>query len=177
MGEPLPLLEDILTEWQDTLGADYTGYKNHVYRMVRCCLSLKECSTEETQKLIIAGAFHDIGVWTADTLDYLPPSIIPAMDYLKNRNLEDWSTEIELMITQHHKLRAYKDNVYPLVELFRKGDLVDASRGLCKFGLSRAYLKQLKSQYPHADFWKAGYKKLGKWVLKHPVNPVPMLKW
>ena len=88
MGEQFPLLEDILTEWQETIGEDYEGYKNHVYRMVHCCLALKECNSEEKEKIIIAGAFHDIGVWTADTLDYLPPSILPALDYLKKRNLE-----------------------------------------------------------------------------------------
>ncbi len=176
-GEPLPLLEEILTEWQDTIGADYTGYKNHVYRMLHCCLALKACTAEEKEKLIIAGAFHDIGVWTADTLDYLPPSVLPALDYLKATNRDAWATEIELMITQHHKVRAYTESAYPLVELFRQGDLVDASRGLCKFGLSRAYLKQMRAAYPHADFWKSGYTKFLKWVLTHPFNPVPMLKW
>ena len=93
--ERILLLEEILTEWKETIGNEYAGYRNHVYRMIHFCLSLKDCNEEEREKIIIAGAFHDIGIWIEDTVDYIPPSLPPAMEYLKNRNLEAWSTEIE----------------------------------------------------------------------------------
>ena len=175
--QPLPLLDEILAEWGSTLGADLVGYKHHVYRMVHSCFALKPCSEEEREKIIIAGAFHDLGVWSADTLDYLAPSAEAATDYLKQNGRDAWSTEIELMITLHHQLRRYRDPAYPLVELFRRGDLVDASRGLCRFGLSRAWIREVKRQYPHAGFWRSGYKKLGRWVLRHPLRPLPMFRW
>ncbi len=133
--ENIPLLEDIFSEWKDIIGSEYQGYRNHVYRMVHFCLALRACNDEEREKIIIAGAFHDIGIWIKDTVDYIPPSLPPAMDYLKKRALETWSTEIELMITEHHKIREYKDTAHPLVEVFRKGDLVDFSFGLFKFGI------------------------------------------
>ena len=108
--EELPLLDEILVDWKDTIGDDFQGYKNHVHRMILCCFALnnltnEELDKEEKEKIIIAGAFHDIGIWIEDTLDYLPPSIPPAREYLKKRGLESWSTEIELMINEHHKLR------------------------------------------------------------------------
>jgi hypothetical protein len=173
----IPLLEEILKEWKDTTGSEYEGYKNHVYRMIHFCLALKDCNEEEKEKIIIAGAFHDIGIWIKDTIDYIPPSLPPAMAYLKNRNLEAWSTEIELMITEHHKIREYESVTYPLVELFRQGDLVDFSFGLFKFGIPKAYINQVKAKFPNAGFHKNLGKRAAKWFAKHPLNPAPMMKW
>ncbi len=175
--EPLPLLEEILTEWKGTIGNEYEGYKNHVSRMILFCFALNEWSKEEKDKIIIAGAFHDIGIWIEDTVDYIPPSLPPVIKYLKMRNLEAWSTEIELMITEHHKIREYKDKTYPLVEFFRKADLVDFSFGLFRFGIPKDTIDQVKTKYPNAGFHKNLGKRAAKWILKHPLNPVPMMKW
>ena len=175
--ENIPLLEDIFSEWKDVIGSEYQGYRNHVYRMIHFCLALQVCNDEEREKIIIAGAFHDIGIWINDTVDYIPPSLPPAIEYLKKRKLEAWSAEIELMITEHHKIREYKNTAYPLVEIFRKGDLVDFSFGLFKFGLSKAYINQVKTEFPNADFHKNLAKRAAKWFLKHPLNPAPMMKW
>jgi len=172
-----PLLENIFADWQDIIGPEYTGYRNHVYRMIHFCLKLKNCSEEEKQKIIIAGAFHDIGIWTANTLDYLPPSIPPAMEYLEANGLAHWSEEISLMISEHHKLREYTDKPYPLVELFRKGDLVDFSLGTVRHGIDKAYIKAVKSAFPNAGFHKFLMKISLKWFPKHPLNPAPMMKW
>ncbi len=173
----IPLLEEIFSQWKEIIGNDYQGYRNHVYRMVHFCIALGNPTDEEREKIIIAGAFHDIGIWIEDTVDYIPPSLPPAMDYLKKRKLEAWSAEIELMITEHHKIREYKDDTYPLVEIFRKGDLVDFSFGLVKFGLPATYVNQVKTAFDNADFHKSLGKRALKWFLKHPLNPAPMMKW
>jgi len=175
--EQIPLLEEIFSSWKDLIGTEYQGYRNHVYRMIHFCLALRECSETEREKIIIAGAFHDIGIWIEDTVDYIPPSIPPTMEYLKNRNLDAWSEEIKLMITEHHKIREYKDTTYPLVELFRKGDLVDFSFGIFKFNISKTYLKEVKAKFPNSDFHKNLGKRAARWFLKHPLNPAPMMKW
>lgn len=175
--DPIPLLEEIFVDWQKAIGSEYQGYRNHVYRMIHFCLALKECDREEGEKIIIAGAFHDIGIWIEDTVDYIPPSVPPAMAYLKTRNLEAWSDEITLMITEHHKVREYNSKLYPLVELFRKADLVDFSFGAFKFGIPQTYIKAVKAHFPNSDFHKNLGKRALKWFLKHPLNPVPMMKW
>ena len=173
-----PLLEEILTGWKKAIGDVYEGYKNHVYRTVNFCLMLKDCNEEEREKLIIAGAFHDLGAWAENTLDYLPPSASLATEYLKNRNLEAWSEEIELMVTQHHKITKYKNKAYPLVEAFRKADLVDASLGLFKCGIPKTHIKRVKTKFPNADFHKNVGKMAIKFIIKHPFsNPAPMIKW
>ncbi len=172
----IPLLDEILIQWKETIGSEYLGYKNHVSRMILFCFALSDCSEEEKEKIIIAGAFHDIGIWIKDTLDYIPPSIPPAMGYLKRKKLDAWMSEIELMITEHHKIRAYKSTIYPLVEIFRKGDLIDLSYGIVKFGLSKAYIHQVKAEYPNADFHKNLVRRAVGWVMGNPLNPAPMVK-
>lgn len=175
--ERLTLLEDTLAEWQNAIGNDYAGYRNHVYRMVHFCLALRNCTGEERQKIIIAGCFHDIGLWSDHTVDYLPPSVALAKDYLWRRQLEPWSPEIELMIDSHHKLRKYRDDRYPLVEVFRRADLIDVSLGLVRCGLPRAHVACVKQQFPNAGFHKGLVQRLAGWVPRHPLRPLPFLKW
>jgi len=50
---------------------------------------------------------------------------------------------IGLMIDLHHRFRTCKNADYPLVEVFRKGDWVDASMGWRRFGLSRKLVKEV----------------------------------
>lgn len=63
-----PLIEEILGQWRDQIGAQWSGYRGHVYRMFNCCLALRACSAEETAKLAVAAAFHDLGLWSDRTL-------------------------------------------------------------------------------------------------------------
>ncbi len=175
--KPIPLLEEILTHWQSVIGSEYEGYKNHVYRMIHFCWALKPCDEIEREKIIIAGAFHDIGIWIENTVDYISPSIPPAMEYLRQQHREEWSDEIQLMISEHHKVTEYTDVQYPLVELFRKGDLVDFSFGLINFGLPSQIINAVKEAFPNADFHLNLAKRALKWLPQHPFNPVPMMKW
>ncbi len=173
----IPLLEEILGKWKKELCNDETGYKNHVYRMINFCFALHECTEEEREKIIIAGAFHDLGIWSKGTLDYLPPSIDLAKEYLEQNGREAWIPEIELMIDMHHKVRKYSDDRYPLVEVFRKADLVDVSMGSVTAGLSKSYIKDVRDWFPNAGF----HKRLGElawaWFVKHPLSLPPFLKW
>jgi hypothetical protein len=125
-----------------------------VYRVVSFCFVLRECTQEEREKIIIAGSFHDLGIWAADTFDYLPPSAALATDHLRRNGLDDWSEEIGLMIGKHHKLRQYTDQRFPLVEVFRRADLADFSLGLLRGGVPSAYFKSVTQRFPNAGFHK-----------------------
>jgi len=103
--------------------------------MLNFCFFLANPTEEDRKKLIIAAAFHDIGIWSDHTIDYLPPSVALARKYLNENGLEEWVEEIELIIDMHHKIRPYKNARYPLVEWFRRADLVDFSLGSVKSGL------------------------------------------
>ncbi len=145
--------------------------------MIHFCFALHNCTTEEREKIIIAGCFHDLGIWTDGTIDYLPPSIALAKDYLSQKSLEPWIPEIELMIDMHHKLRKYHEDHYPLVELFRQGDLVDFSLGTVTWGLPRTYIKSVKDRFPNAGFHKRLVQLAWGWFSRHPLSPPPFMKW
>jgi hypothetical protein len=170
-------IDNILAPWKDVIGADYQGYRNHVVRMATFCLLLKSCTSEEQKKIEIAACFHDIGIWTNQTLDYLPPSVPPARAYLEEQGLLEWVQEITQMILEHHKIRKVKNGASPLVELFRKGDLVDFSKGLFKFGLSKNTISDVMNKFPNNGFHSMLVRRSAKWFVKHPLNPLPMMKW
>ena len=71
----IPELEEMLAPWRETLGRDYLAYRNHLYRLLHYAFYLALPEEEARQKLIIAACFHDLGIWSDETLDYLPPSV------------------------------------------------------------------------------------------------------
>lgn len=172
-----PLIEEILSDWKDRIGDDYTGYRGHVYRMFNFCLALRQCSGEEKTKLAIAACFHDIGLWSDQTVDYIPPSVVQAKRYLSETGREPWSEEIRLMIELHHKIRPYRGDKYPLVEVFRKGDLVDFSLGFFKCGLPKSFVKEVEARIPNAGFHRFLMKGARDWFSRHPLSPPPFMKW
>jgi sulfur relay (sulfurtransferase) DsrC/TusE family protein len=178
----IPFLEAVFAPYRAIIGDDYQGYRNHVYRMVHFCFALAakqgmQLSDIDKKKIIIAGVFHDIGIWTEHTLDYIEPSLPPAAAYLTQHQLSDWNEEISLMIANHHKLRAYTQVHSRLVELFRLADLVDFSLGFIRNGLDKSIVKQVKVQLPNAGFHIGLLKKAMPWLVRHPLNPFPMMKW
>jgi hypothetical protein len=175
--KPIALLEDILAPWRERIGADFEGYRNHVSRMLNFCFVLHECSEQERRKLIIAGAFHDIGIWSGGTVDYLPPSIDQAKRYLAEHGLSDWGPEVERIIDLHHKVRPCADGISPLIEIFRKADLADFSLGLVKGGVPGATVRAAKAAYPNAGFHRRLMQLAGGWFAKHPLRPPPFMKW
>ncbi len=175
--EQIPLLESILGDWEETMGSDYKPYKNHVYRVVHFCLALHQCRQDDKEKFIIAGCFHDLGIWANETLDYLAPSAELAKQYLKAHGQEQWSTEIELMIDQHHKVTRYRDSMHPLVEVFRKADWIDVTMGRRTFGLPKNDVQSVLDKFPNLGFHKMLIKLAKAQFMRHPLNLLPMIKW
>ncbi len=173
----LERIDSILAPWAATIGPDFAGYRNHVVRMATFCVMLGECSPEGRQKVEIAACLHDSGVWIEDTLDYLGPSVPPAMRYLEEHGRSAWSADIRRMIVDHHKLTRVDDDAPPLVELFRQGDLVDFSLGWFRCGLSREQVGAVRDRFPNAGFHRCLVRRATQWVRKHPFDPAPMMKW
>ncbi|HQU84530.1 MAG TPA: hypothetical protein PKY59_15435 [Pyrinomonadaceae bacterium] len=173
----IPLVEEILEEWKLVIGKDFSGYKNHVYRMINFCLAEGEFTTDERRKIIIAGCFHDLGIWSEKTFDYIPPSVTLAKDYLQKNSLTDWFPQIGTMIEQHHKISKYEQEKDQLTECFRQGDLIDFSLGIFKCGLPRTFIKSVKKQFPNNGFHKCLVGISIRWAIKNPLNPIPVLRW
>lgn len=172
-----PQIESILAEWRDTIGIDFAGYRGHVHRVFNVCLRLRDCDADERRKLAIALAFHDIGLWSARTVDYLPPSEAEAVAWLERNGLAAWSEEIALMIRLHHRIRRWRDPRTPLVEVMRRADLVDFSRGAYRAGLPRRDLRALSATIPNAGFHRFLLRGARDWFLRHPLRPPPFLRW
>src|SRR5215831_5851032 len=94
----LPTIERVLDDHASVVGPDHVGYRNHVYRVVNLCLAIVGDHPVELEKLAVAAVFHDLGIWTNHTFDYIAPSVVLARDYLARRGMAAWIPEIEAMI-------------------------------------------------------------------------------
>ncbi len=175
--ESIPLLDEILDEHRDFIGSQFQPYRNHVYRVVNYCFEFHDCLGDDEEKIVIAGCFHDLGIWPHNDFDYLAPSIELSNQYLSTQGKQAWTDEIAQMIDLHHRFRAVDNGNSPLVEVFRKGDWVDASLGFRKFGLDRSTIRRVSQAFPNLGFHR-NLLRLGirQW-LRHPLNPLPMMKW
>lgn len=172
-----PLTDEILNEYRSLIKDDFDGYRNHVTRMLNFCHLLKpDMSDEQSQKLQIAAAFHDIGLWTHNRVDYLEPSIWECIAYLEKHNLSHWKQELVVIIDMHHYIKAYNGPFSELVELFRKADLVDFSFGLVKYSISSDKVKQVKQAIPNAGFHKTLMRFSWQQFKRSPINPLPMMR-
>jgi hypothetical protein len=173
----LRALEDVLAAYATQLGADLPGYRNHAYRVANLCAALRPPDPESHGRIAIAAALHDLGIWTADTLDYLPRSIQLATDYLRRSGRPEWVPEVTTMIREHHKIFAYRGDPHWLVEAFRRADWVDVSRGAISYGVPPKLLRQIFSTWPNAGFHRRLARLAFERLRSHPLRPLPMLRW
>jgi hypothetical protein len=187
----LPTVEEVLDKHASELGHDLIAYRNHVYRVVNLCLAIVGDSRVEREKIAVAAVFHDLGIWTNQTFDYIAPSVAIAREHLAARGMADWIPEIEAMIVDHHKITASRPNPpsttargalsgvegQSLVESFRRADWIDVTRGLRRFGLPRTFVAAVSATWPSAGFHRRLVElTIDRWW-KHPLNPLPMVKW
>ena len=171
------LLDELLAGYRPVLALDYDAYRNHCMRLFNFCSALAGESGAADQKIAIAAAFHDLGIWTENTFDYLAPSQLLARCYLEKNFKASWCNEIDAMIGEHHKLTRYRDNPSWLVEPFRKADLIDLSGGLIRFRLPDDFVSDVLDAYPNAGFHKMLARLAVKRLKTNPFSPLPIMKW
>lgn len=172
----LAQIDEILHPYRQTLGDAYLPYLNHASRVFSIAEKLDKESVLDTRMLAIACAFHDLGIWTENTWDYLNPSERLCSEYLRTHILEKESEEILSMIRNHHKLLPYKGKHSKTVELFRKADLIDFSGGLIRFGIPKKEYQELLTAFPSRGFHRVLFNQFRKHLLVKPWNPFPMMK-
>lgn len=172
-----PLTDEILTSFALAIGPDLQGYRNHIYRVLNFYCALRGTEDLPAEALQIAAAFHDLGIWTDNTLDYLPPSVRLVTDYLDSRQRGELKEEVSALILEHHKVRSYH-SVYALtVEPFRRADLIDVSLGLVRFGLPRDFIKTVQATFPDHGFHGMLMKLSARQFIRSPLHPLPMFRW
>ena len=170
-------LDRVLEQHAVELGADLTAYRNHTYRVVNLCVTLAPCADATLEKVALAAAFHDLGIWTARTFDYLAPSIDLACTHLDCAGHGDWRDSVTGMIREHHKIHRYRGADAAFIEPFRRADWIDVSLGALTFGLPRGRLREIKARWPNAGFHQRLAQLTFKRLRTHPLSPIPVLKW
>ncbi len=169
------IIEHVLETNRSHLGKHYEMYKNHVYRVFILCQML-DSSTDNLEKYAIASVFHDLGIWTFGTFDYLDPSIATAKKYLVENGKKQWVDEISTMIEMHHKRSKYNGPFEQTVENFRRSDWIDVTKGRISFNISNDIVDNTISKYPLLGFHRFLILQTLKSFFKSPFNPLPMFK-
>jgi hypothetical protein len=172
-----PLVDRLLAPYAETLGRDFTGYRHHIHRVLNHFLALRGGAEPLPLAVQLAAPFHDLGIWTDGTFDYLGPSVRLARASLLAQGLEQHAGEVQALISEHHKLTPYRGPHAATVETYRRADTVDVSLGLQRFGLSRAHLRAVRQAWPDAGFhWRLAAL-TGRQFLHTPLRPLPMVHW
>lgn len=171
------MLDDVLRVHAVALGQDFAAYRNHAHRVVNLCAALCPLDAGQLRKVEIAAAYHDLGIWTGRTFDYLAPSMTLACAHLEMAGLPEWQPEVSRMIQDHHKLRRYRGDPGWLVEPFRRADWVDVSKGLVDFGLPADFLRRAYDAWPTAGFHRRLVQLALRRASTHPLSPLPMVRF
>lgn len=172
----LPTLNGLIDAHATQLGPDLVGYRHHAYRVLNLCVALSGADDQGVERIAIAAAFHDLGIWTDRTFDYLRPSVGLAVAHLETSRRNSWIPEVSEMILQHHKVFRYSPSTHPLVEPFRRADWIDVTRGLVRFGVSGARVRELFARWPSAGFHGRLVQLELTRLRTHPWNPLPMVR-
>ena len=127
--------------------------------------------------IVVAAAFHDIGIWTDATFDYIEPSVARAVAHLGARGQADLAGAVTAMIRHHHQLRRYRGAHAALTEPFRRADAIDVSCGLLRHGVDRGTIAEAYRRWPGAGFHRFLVGQAMRRLRTHPLSPLPMLRW
>ena len=166
-----PIVDAVLDRHRDSLGDDLPAYRNHVYRCLTYHQLLLGFSIPDAAAL--AWATHDLGIWTAGTLDYLAPSADLAAAYADEFGIADVD-QLRALVTEHHRLRPLDDRV---TETFRQADLIDVSHGVLRHGIGRAAIRAAVNTLPYNGFHMFLAKGLTAYAVRHPLRPLPMMRF
>lgn len=166
-------IEEVLVQYKTCLGNDYDRYRNHVYRVYN--YSLWQLGLSASQELALAAAFHDLGIWTDNTFDYLDPSIRCMLSFLEGEDVE-MVRAIGLIIYWHHKRTAYSGVYEDHVEAFRKADWMDVTLGIKSCGIPSALAREIRKQFPYSSFHLKLVTLSIREFFRHPTNPLPMFR-
>lgn len=170
-----PVIAEILDARRGILGPARVPYEGHVYRVFNFCRAL-HAGRGADDAIAAASAFHDLGVFPDGNLDYLAPSIAMMREWAEASGRTALDAETALMIDMHHKLSRYRGKHEAIVEAFRRADLVDVALGLVRFGLNAEFVREVQSRFPNAGFHGTLVRVIGRWIVRHPTNPLPVFR-
>lgn len=166
-----PIVDAVLDRYRVALADDTATYRNHVYRGINYHQLLVGTTLPDFG--VLGWVAHDLGIWTARTFDYLIPSAELAAAHAEEFGITEID-RLQELITEHHRLRPLDDRI---TETFRKADLVDVSRGVLRGGIGRSDVQAVVAQLPYRGFHAFLAKGLTRYAARHPLRPMPMMRW
>lgn len=167
-------LEDVLTKFSRALGNHLPLYRGHCYRILNYMICLQK-HQDNLRLLEVMVAFHDLGIWTHGTMDYLKPSFDLAVSYCKKEELDVSFNDLETAIMNHHKISTFRPT--ESAEYLRRADLLDLSFGLIRGGVDRDLIRKVTKRWPYQNFQKMIFGKVFWYALENHWKPFPMMKW
>ena len=175
-----PLIDELLEARRKLFGGNeavYAGYKSHAYHILNYARQWTDPTPEKDEKVAICAVFHDIAAWPDGNLDYLEPSADEADRYLDQMGKSAWKPEMRLMIEMHHKITPYRAEHHELVEPVRRADWCDVSFAVLRFGLPASFVAEVRREFPLGAFYPGHvFKVIGSWMIRHPLNPAPIMR-
>eukprot|EP01130_Rhizamoeba_saxonica_P007107 TRINITY_DN2854_c0_g1_i2.p1 TRINITY_DN2854_c0_g1~~TRINITY_DN2854_c0_g1_i2.p1 ORF type:complete len:213 (-),score=27.11 TRINITY_DN2854_c0_g1_i2:80-718(-) len=146
-------IENLLGKYKQLIGDDFDGYRGHLYRVLSYANYFLK--GDETNRDVIEAAlvYHDIGLWTDNTLSYLDPSYLRAEQDLASKFNQEQMQLIHDIIIYHHKITEFTGPNQQYVEAVRKADWIDATKGVVLKGISRANVEKVRQNIPDSGFY------------------------
>jgi len=174
--ESHPTVDRLLETWEGPLGRDFLAYRNHAYRVLNFAAALSGARREELEKLAVAAAFHDVGIWLDATFDYLEPSVRRAQEFLVASDHAEWVPVVGEIIREHHKVLPWHGPGADLVEAFRRADWLDVCLFCLPTRLERRFLQEVRGAFPRSGFHRRLVELTWWWAKQHPFRPLPMFR-
>jgi hypothetical protein len=173
-------VDSLLEPWLETLGRDRDAYENHVCRVLALCgmLAAKdglEADPDTRLAWLVAAVFHDLGIWSDGTWDYIDPSVHLAHTWLAHNQREDLVQQVERMIREHHGVRA-RGNATDPVEIFRRADLIDVWLCVRSYGVGRKRYRAILRRHPYSGFHRRLVVVFLRHFVRRPWDPLPMFR-
>jgi hypothetical protein len=147
-----PTVERQLAQLKPMIGADFGGYRNHIYRVLTYAMHFLGDRPESRRVIAFALVYHDAGMWTDRDLAYLEPSEALA-ERARRADAPDLESEtIRAIIHWHHKVTPFQGPNAEIVNAVRKADWIDASNGVVRHGMTRAQIDAVMRVLPPLGF-------------------------
>jgi hypothetical protein len=147
------IVERELAPLRETIGADFAGYRNHVYRVLTYAMHFLGGEARWRETVAFALAYHDVGLWTDKALAYLEPSEARGEQARQARAPHLDACLVCNLIHWHHKVTAFQGPNAQVVNAVRKADWIDASGGRVTKGLSRKQIITVMTAIPPLGFY------------------------
>lgn len=178
-GAPHPVIDPILDSFADAIGGHGRIYRHHCLYVAHAVRALvPEPAARHDRALGIAAAFHDLGLFTEGTIDYLEPSVILAAAYCESEGAADLVPLVTRLIENHHKITPVRDGPeVDLVDAFRRADWQFVMMGAYPGALGWRAHRELKRALPTPGFHRFIVGHSVRHVRSGARNPLPVLRW